>query len=100
MLYEAFNLNQQMPPTASTDATYPVLCMTSLLKPSVIDTETFKLHTKTMILETPEGETYPLEFNNSEPTEETVQIWQTHVVGRFFGRNLTPRFMHQNNFTE
>ena len=103
MLAEAILWNSQ--PIVSghrslTDSDYPVLCMTPTFQPGSPIDDTFYLDTKTMMLHTAYGSDIDLSGAVDDIDQRIVDIWQHEVVGKYFGQNLTPRFMNRVVLTD
>ncbi|GEM_PF-5971062 len=91
MLNEAYMWHRQ----SSND--HPILAIGPTFSPGVISPDSFFLDTKTMILQTPNGDFDLSDFNDGdEPSEEVVKIWTEEVVGRYYGGNESPRFFHRD----
>ena len=98
MLQESASWHRQHLSATQSDqslASYPVLCMTPLLQPGVPADNTFYLDTFTMMLTTADGTVYDMTCDAQDIPEHVLEIWQQEVVGKYFGRNMTPRFLHR-----
>jgi hypothetical protein len=98
MLQESASWHRQHLSATQSDqslASYPVLCMTPLLQPGVPADNTFYLDTFTMMLTTADGTVYDMTCDAQDIPEHVLEIWQQEVVGKYFGQNMTPRFLHR-----
>jgi hypothetical protein len=98
MLHEALYWHHQHHPYTRDDRShtaYPVLCMTPMLQPGIPADNTFYLDTLTMLLTTADGTVYDMRCEDQDLPEHILQVWQQEVVGKYFGQNMTPRFMHR-----
>jgi hypothetical protein len=98
MLHEALYWHHQHHPYTRDDRShtaYPVLCMTPMLQPGIPADNTFYLDTLTMLLTTADGTVYDMRCEDQDLPEHILQVWQQEVVGKYFGQNMTPRFLHR-----